>query len=200
MCKWWQVMPAVLHRISPVEEDPQRCWGIALIIPQGVYCGESEAQKWVCNLLLAQCLAWELHWAPVSVVGLWVSLQMLSFNQDFPQPVGRRHSTPRLTTAFLCGFEEGSLEEVLIDFCFTELGFSMQVMSPIGIISQPFHPFDDLLWQHCGAVLRWDLYIPQSWKTWEVLSTALYFNVQPMSKVKLEIWVIKRFVAMLSYS
>lgn len=164
---------AVLHGISPVGEDQQRCRGIAVVIPPVVPCWESEAQKWLCNLPLAQCPAWELHWAWMSVVGVWVSLQVLGFSQDFPQPVVRRHSTPCLTTALLYGFEEGSLEEVLIDFCFTELRFSMQVMRPIGIISQPLHPFDDLLWQHCGAVLRWDLYVLQSGKTWKVFSTSL---------------------------
>ena len=66
------------------------------------------------------------------------------------------------------GLWRGKVEGSPDWFCCTGLGISMQVMRPIGIISQPLHLFDDLLRRHCGAVLRWGLYILQSWKTQEV--------------------------------
>lgn len=102
-------MLAVLHQISPVAEDEWGCdrhggggdptSGAVL----GIRGSEAGVRPSPCSGAL-----WSLK----------ISCGSLSEHSGagLPSACGETPSPPRLTTAFLCGFEEGSLREVLIDF------------------------------------------------------------------------------------
>lgn len=105
-------MLAVLHQISSVAEDEWRC---------DRHGGGNPTSGAVLGIRGSEV---GVKPAPCSVPGpgapwsLKISCGSLSepSGAGLPSACGETPSPPCLTAAFLCGFEEGSLREVLIDF------------------------------------------------------------------------------------
>lgn len=116
-----------------------------MVILPGVHCW-----TWVCNPCLAQHLAWELHWASVSLVGVWVSLQMLGFSQDFPQPVVRRRSTRVSPQAFSAALKRAVWRKSWLTFALQSWDLVCMLWDPKESSASPCIP----LMTCCGSIVE----------------------------------------------